>query len=74
VKNWTQTITRDDVQRALTAFRRQGGAITRLPDQVQGGQVPVGVRGAWTPDLTLLSGGDDAPRAAQGAQGARKGR
>jgi CTP:molybdopterin cytidylyltransferase MocA len=74
VKNWPQTITRNDVQRALAAFRRQGGAITRLPDQVQAGQMPVGVRGAWTPDLTLLSGDEGSPKAAQGSHGARKGR
>ena len=59
--NGTRTaITHEDVQRALAAFRQQGGTITRLPDQVTPSTAPIGLREAgWEIDLTALAARDD---------------
>lgn len=60
-----QSITHEDIQQALAAFRRRGGTITRLPDQVQPAAAPVGARWqAWEVDLAALGlAEDNAPAA-----------
>jgi hypothetical protein len=39
-----KTITHEDIQRALRAFRKQGRVITRLPDEITLPAVTVGAR------------------------------
>lgn len=54
-------VTHDDIQRALARFRRQGGTITRLPDEVPPYRSPVGLRAeSWSVDLAALGARDDA--------------
>ena len=62
-----QTISHEDIQRALAHFRRSGGTIQRLPEQVQPARTTIGEKwGLWESDLAAVLPVDEGAPARPG--------